>query len=390
MRFSAVLFSILASVAVAQRRWAIEQSRLATILFGITYVDEFNGFVQGAQDGSGPLILRSTNGGSSYQQVGHTGNTFFFMSGAAHSPINAAAGGVGLLAPGVQYTTTGTSFVDANIPVGFPPVSATQSGATVRGRAGFRDGAFGFTGMFGGSDGVAFTANGGTSWTLHTIPNLPAEVRNGAFPTLTTWYISGGTWPSKKKRGDLSGDIQVTEHVSVAVNNETLKSSVQITAEAGQAGEREDYVGFIYKTTNGGASFQQVFFNAGQYYFNGIDCIDVNTCLVVAEGRGGARLFGTRNGGISWDERLFVPGAAASLFDVKWVNGAEAWACGGVLDLSFTGRFYHSTDGGVNWVNNPFPGVYGTTLTFAPVGTSYHGHATALTIDGQSSTLVYK
>jgi len=111
---------------------------------------------------------------------------------------------------------------------------------------------------------------------------------------------------------------------------------------------------------------------------------------VVAEGLTGAFLFVTNDGGATWNRRLTIPGRAASLFDVKFVNSREAWACGGIIDFAFTGQFFRSLDGGNTWQANPFPGVYGTSLTFATVGQGYEGHATALTIDGQSSTLVYR
>jgi len=309
-----------------------------------------------------------------------------FMSGAAHSAENAASAGVGILASGIQYTQTGDSFRDANVPIGFPPVGASQSGAVVRGRAGFRDGAFGFVGMFGGTEGVAFSANGGSSWNVFTIPNAPSQCRYGSFPSLTTWYVSGGTWPGKKQSDHSQHPL--SEHVTTHFNNETQQASVEIIEES--SAEKNGYVAFISKTTDGGRTWTQVFHQELNYYFNGIDCIDIQNCMVVAEGSDGAYLFSTRNGGTSWEQRFMVPGRTASLFDVKYVNNREAWACGGILDFSFTGSFYHTLDAGDSWNLNPMPGVYGTTLTFAPVGGSYHGHATALTLDGQSSTLVYK
>jgi len=384
MRFVSCL--VLLALVAAQPRWSLERSRLATILFGITYVDEFNGFVQGAQDGSGPLILRSRNGGSNYESVSHSGSTLMFMSGTAHTALNAAAGGVGILSSGIQYTQEGSRFQDASLPIGFPPVGASQSGAAVRDRANFRDGAFGFVGMFSGVEGVAFTGNGGSSWRIHPIPNAPSQVRYGAYPSMTTWYVSGGTWPDKKQADH--SHFAVSEHIITRFNNETAGASVDIISEASTS--KNGYVAFISKTVDGGATWTRVFFQESNFYFNGIDCIDVNNCFVVAEGSDGAYLFATADAGATWQQAFMIPGRAASLFDVKYVGNREAWACGGILDFAFTGQFYHTVDAGRTWTPNPFPGVYGTTLTFAPVAGGYHGHATALTFDGQSSTLVYK
>jgi len=203
---------------------------------------------------------------------------------------------------------------------------------------------------------------------------------------MTTWYVSGGTWPGKKSSDPSL--FTVSEHLNVHYDNVTQRASAEIIENA--SAEKDGYVAFISKTTDGGRTWTRVFYDTSTFYFNGIDCADEYNCLVVAEGRDGAYLFGTVNGGTSWDQRLFIPGRSASLFDVKYVTSREIWACGGILDLSFTGNFFHSIDGGRVWQPNPLPGVYGTTLTFAPVRGSYHGHATALTLDGQSSTLVYK
>jgi photosystem II stability/assembly factor-like uncharacterized protein len=379
---------LLVAAAAQQPRWQVARSRLATILFGISFVDENTGFVQGAQDGEGPIVLRSTDGGNRYDRLAHSGGTFMFMSGAAHSATSAAAAGLGILTSGVQYTTTGNQFVDANVPMGFPPIGTSQSGAVVKGRAGQRDGAFGFVGSFSETRGIAFTANGGSTWSLSTIPDAPAQARYGSYPTLQTWYVSGGRWPPRAAKKEDGHRVEISEHIATVFANASA-STVEFTNEASESDS--GYIAYITKTTDGGQTWQQVFFNdADGYYFNGIDCADHLNCLVVAEGRDGARLFGTRNGGQSWEQRLFVPGRSASLFDVKYVNAQEAWACGGILDLSFTGSFFHSVDGGNTWTQHPLPGVYGTTLSFVAVRGSYQGHATALTLDGQSSTLVYK
>lgn len=377
------------AVVSAQPRWQVERSRLATILFGISYVDEFNGFVQGAQDGSGPLVYFTNDGGSSYQNANIDQGNGLFMAGAAHSATRAVAGGLGVISSGIQVTSNTRDFRMANIPA---LIGQTQSAGRVK--SGSRDGAFGFVGSWPPlveSGSVAFSANAGATWSFHTVGG-PAQARYGAYPSLTTWYVSGGTWPRNQNLKLKEGDFEVSQKVVFRASNETgaFRSSVSYPAIDEQSSDKNGYIGYISKTVDGGRTFQRVFINEGQYYFNGIDCADVNNCLAVAEGAAGAYLFGTNDGGATWTQRLFLAGRSASLFDVKFVNAREAWACGGILDLSFTGQFYRTVDGGVTWTPNPVPGVYGTTLTFADVRSTYHGHATGLTLDGQSSTLVYK
>ena len=47
----------------------------------------------------------------------------------------------------------------------------------------FSSGAFGFVGQFGSTQGVDFTPNGGLTWTLSNIPDVPSQPRYGAYPT---------------------------------------------------------------------------------------------------------------------------------------------------------------------------------------------------------------
>jgi hypothetical protein len=267
-------------------------------------------------------------------------------------------------------------------------VGSSQSGGAVKNRRQFRDGAFGFVGSFSEVRGVSFTPDGGSTWNMIPIPETPAPARYGSYPSMTTWYVSGGRWPPRADKKEDASRFELSEHLAALFPNSTA-ASFEVSPEP--TNEKTGYIAYIVKTTNGGQSWQQVFYNEDDaYYFNGIDCADENTCLAVAEGLNGARLMGTTDGGNTWTQRLFLPGRAASLFDVKFVNSREAWACGGMFDLSFTGRFYHTLDSGNTWTEHQIPGVLGTTLTFTPVGESYHGHATAITLDGQSSTLVYK
>jgi len=76
------------------------------------------------------------------------------------------------------------------------------------------------------------------------------------------------------------------------------------------------------------------------------------------------------------------------------LNATEGWACGGILtQRNFAGEFWHTSDGGKTWKNQSVAGVYGTTLSFVWVNQTlgqYVGWATAFTLNGQSSVLMYK
>ena len=116
-------------------------------------------------------------------------------------------------------------------------------------------------------------------------------------------------------------------------------------------------IGAIWKTTDGGSTWEQSYSNGGSFYFNDIDCCDENVCYAVAEGNiesgstsPGARIFGTTDGGNTWTQQYWNSDDAASLMGVHCISDLEAWAAGGIdSSQDYGGVFLHTLDGGKNW-----------------------------------------
>jgi hypothetical protein len=233
-------------------------------------------------------------------------------------------------------------------------------------------------------DGVTMTNDGGATlqyfdWGFGT------QARYGAYPSNTTWFISGGTWPAQK-RNTFSKGYDLTPRFRIRLDG-NLAASVEINTEKSAMGNSEGYLGVIGRTRNGGQTFEVVYNDTNRFYFNGIDCADVNNCWAVAEGPEGAWILATNDGGDTWKEQHFVAGGG--LFDVKMVNSKEGWAVGASLTVvTFNALFLHTQDGGETWVNaNSIENAWPNSIT---VVNSDRAYATAFLRSGLSSILAYK
>ncbi len=210
-------------------------------------------------------------------------------------------------------------------------------------------------------------------------PTLP----QGAFPSEDVWYLAAGGWPVSKT----VGQVQLTDRIFVdettgafSFRNESLASAKGL----GKSGNSAE----ILKTTDGGLTFTSVFTDVGSFYFNGIHCASEDVCMVVAEGNGAGTVYGTQNGGETWEILLKdTDGEGVGLFQVRMISELEAWAVGGnLVRVGFEARFHHTVDGGATWTVDTVPQVYATSLTMP---SSNVGYATGLTPDSQSSLLAF-
>eukprot|EP00483_Globobulimina_turgida_P012880 UN12904 len=119
--------------------------------------------------------------------------------------------------------------------------------------------------------------------------------------------------------------------------------------------------GAIYKSSDAGTTWTEQFYNEDTFYFNGIDCCDVNNCYAVSEGDSesgsqnpGSRVWMTSDGGNKWNMVFHDPDDGASLMAVKCLsNGTEAYAGGGDIasGRDFSGYIFHTVDRGQTWSN---------------------------------------
>jgi len=355
-------------------------------------VSPADGYLAGDQNGIGPVILKTTDGGNTYRPCNHSGYSAMFLSIAMGSPTNGVVAGLGFgkNLHGIDYTTDGDTFAWGG---STEFVEESQNVEAIKGVKG----GFGITGDFNAANGVAVSTDGGVNWTNY---NCSAEsyARYGSFPSANTWYVSAGTWPAyDSSKGNnfktLTQRIRVRQGVGMEV---TLSNQTDIQPPRRSLLQVPGYYAEISKTSDGGKTWNTVFHDIGNFYFNGIDCVDENTCWVVGESESdsltpGARILHTADGGANWEVQLYVNDSTYSLLDIGFVNATEGWAIGGILTERFDGEFWHTTDAGKTWNPQQLAGVYGTALSFAWVSdTQYVGWATAFTRNGQSSVLIYK
>jgi len=123
----------------------------------------------------------------------------------------------------------------------------------------------------------------------------------------------------------------------------------------------------IVKTSDGGKTWTSLFYDEGNFYFNEIDCADETHCCAVGEAdtsaAPGVRIYCTSDG-TTFKRVLFNADADFSIMAIQAISQSEWWAAGGDMGSSFTGYFWHSTDGGDTWTTQTIPGVYGNSLSF--------------------------
>lgn len=146
------------------------------------------------------------------------------------------------------------------------------------------------------TDGILFT---GKWFAKDFHPEAPA--RYGSFPSSDVWYVTGGSWPSTDEV------VEGTYHdISAKLRYHADKGKFEQREQTRKDDVNSTYTALIAKTTDGGNTWVEQFYDEGNYYFNGIDCISEDVCMAVAEGfvkdggQGGARVFKTTNGGANW------------------------------------------------------------------------------------------
>jgi len=234
---------------------------------------------------------------------------------------------------------------------------------------------------------LAMSRDGGSSFTVSGVPNLGAWVRYAAYPSETTWYVSGGSWRNEKRRVD--GQHEFSAKVRMLHGEKGSKVMFSHFDNA-TTSEDDGYRAAVARTTDGGRTWERVFYeSAGGFYFNQIDCPSVNSCFITGEGNAPALIMATHDGGRTW-QQVWQGTPDYDLMGIEFLSDREGWACGLRLDrqnFQFITIFLHTVDGGQTWDEQTLPGFFCTDMSFV---NSRLGRATALSLEGVSSTLVYR
>eukprot|EP01040_Poterioochromonas_malhamensis_P008864 gene8863-9602_t len=224
-------------------------------------------------------------------------------------------------------------------------------------------------GRFDGVNGVAVTTDGGVSWNTYDLgvnSNTGLNARYGSFPTATTWYVGAGTWPHQTDAKLTNGNVaRITSRLSVYYDVGDGTPQTTFLSARNLLGT---YPGAIFKTTNGGQAFTQVYNSGGKHYINQIDCFDDQHCVAAGEDAKSALILSTCDGGSTWQKKLELFGPY-SLHSVKMISVSEIFVGGGSPSVGpfatkdIDGYYYHTTDGGQNWSLQQING-YGYDFSF--------------------------
>jgi hypothetical protein len=380
-----IAHSLILGVACAGT-WDVLDNNFDTIILAVAFADTKNGIVPYDDNGSGPGVKVTTDGGQTWSHGTPTQYSTLLMD-AAYVGKNAVIGGVF----DTQWSADGGNTF--NVSKG--DLLVGQNCETIRGLT--DDQFFGITGGdIRNRNGVAISTDAGKTVTFYNISEAQTIARYGAFPSRKVWYISAGQFP-QSENGDSSLVRELTRRVHYHVNPVTGRLSVKLqrtdTTQPLKPTPNVDWAGQILKTADGGATWTSQFWTT-DFYFNGIDCEDENKCCAVGESdtgsAPGARIFCTTDG-TKWMQVYFASGAEHSLLGIRSVPGSpgEWFAGGGDLPSQFniTGTFPHSTDGGQTWNVETLKKVYVTDLSIVDAS---HGWGSTIEEDEQSGLVIYK
>jgi len=379
--------------------WSVQAMGLAAILDGVSFVDSQHGWVSGAGNSVGSEVLYTSDAGAHWHRATDSGASLLYLDIAMNSAKSGVVSGLGLgPVAGTDYTTNGTVFMPSE------EIALESESQSVEGIVGVPLG-YGVTGQYGPKNGVAITTDGGHTFTMYDcgLDNETTLTRYGAFPSATTWYLTGGAWPGvseQRARGRVENFRQLTPRISLHVDPVTRSAkpvfdfSERHMPKQTPEGNNGFYAA-VAKTTDGGKTWKTVFSNVNNFYPNQISCPTVNDCWFLGESEGpsnnpGARIIHTSNGGKTWTTQWHSTDPEYSLMALNMLSSTEGWAAGGVLNRSIEGEWMYTSDGGKTWVNNTVKGVYGNDMSFVKSGNSFVGWATAFTAEGISALVQYK
>lgn len=350
------------NVANAEATWHYTGVTNVTSMLGISTLSDTTVYGAITDESFGPGVIVSTDAGATSNFYGPAGSLINL-----DIAINNADEGV-VVGLGKIFVTKdgGKTLTD------YPLLGAAQSVSS------FGDHSFGVAGYFtnskGHTNGVSVSVDGGDTFTNYDSGLVYGvnDVRYASFPAKDTWYLSAGSWHSS---------------TTLSENQHTVTSRLIVDKKSGESkwlerskSSTDVESGAIAKTTDGGKTFRTVY-NTDKYYFNAIDCIDTETCTAVMENGEEAYALMTTDGGKNWN--IVLKDDDSTLMCVKMISKEEAWVAGGRgYGPERYGHFWHTTDGGRNWVQNLVEGGICTDIGFADG--SAVGYASVSTMVGYS------
>eukprot|EP00004_Rigifila_ramosa_P010388 TRINITY_DN2222_c0_g4_i1.p1 TRINITY_DN2222_c0_g4~~TRINITY_DN2222_c0_g4_i1.p1 ORF type:complete len:386 (-),score=97.77 TRINITY_DN2222_c0_g4_i1:39-1196(-) len=383
------MFALALLAAAASAEWVIQNRNLGTIVLGVEFSDENNGRFGGSIDGFGPAIWYTRDGGVTLEQqiddIFTVPAAIFDMTTEGN---NTVAGGLGawfgLLGPGASYTIDdGETWVPSEDQVFF--AAAYQSVETVESTT-FLTG-YWANATFDGY-GVSVSKDGGQTyefydWGIAGPPGYewPETPRYGSFLSSQVGFVAGGHWPSDSEidlLGIKGANYALSQYVRIPVPESQLPQKTQAKATG--------YRAVVAKTVDGGVTWELLYDNESDYYFNQISMANETHGCAVAEGNN-AYVLCTYDGGLNWETTLTV--ASASLVAVQFVDETYAVVGGADLQAGITAAFWESYDAGRTWARMPVVDAAFHLVFNMDMESRSVGYAAAINLGNSCSTLKF-
>lgn len=313
------------------------------------------------------------------------------VGGTAAAP-HGAVGGMGI-GDGVQYFYNSTTLYPSSQPflVLTQDIRATADGKNV------------MVVEQGGTNSVLFSTNYGENFTNFVVnslmPSNETETRYGAIADAKTWFVTLGNWPNggSSSSSQSSKDAIVISPRTTLVRDASAKKGWRRvhTPRPVSVTENDGYTCLVAKTTDAGATWHNVMYEAKNAYPNGIDCASPTHCVAVGEGfneKAGGHVWVTFDG-LTFAETLHLKDNSSgqfSIMSVKFNGDNEVWVGGSFASQSSsTGIIYQSQDGGRTWAQSSADLQFIAEISDISFTSSGVGFATAMTTFNDCTILRY-
>ncbi|EDQ87226.1 uncharacterized protein MONBRDRAFT_38017 [Monosiga brevicollis MX1] len=353
MKATICVLATAVALATATPGWNLVAENLLTTELGIGFHSETEGFIAGDANGEGPAILKSTDGGKTWNasQADFGADALLLALGVADDTVIVTS------IFGELYSNDDGDTFERGLGGGL-----SQS-VRYLGKDGDGGSKFGCAGQYRGHQGIALTTDGGKLWKPVFADKLFTAARYAAFPSDSVWYIAAGEWPES------ASDDQPASNDDMPTRSPRLRRSDFQDAdgyfpstfsfrETRRVEADNGYKAQIVKSTDGGKTWVTQFAQNGTFYFNGIDCTSEDHCCAVGESSDppflGAGIWCTQDG-TNWNRTFYAPyqsdpTVGFSLLDIRWASETVGWAIGGELNsLAPKAWFVKTTDGGKTW-----------------------------------------
>lgn len=369
-------------------KWTVLSGQFSAVTIGIGFRNDKVGWTTQTTGSDLPTVVGTTDGGASWAPVAQTPATPLPMSLTAKKGSGAAGvvGVTGLAA--TEYSMDGQHF---NRSIALVPVSQDIK---------YQNGHMTIT----SPSGPCVSTTNGIFYTCYKVPyknDKTGEIgRYSSSPSANIIYHTAGTWPD-----DAKGARATSEYLEITKHLRMVSTSGGVRYEMGpknRSGANDDptanstYIAELWKSSDGGKTWQNLISETGSFYFNDIHCFDDTHCVAVGEGFSedssspGARVYVTNDGETFKEVHRESTTGQESLMTAKMLSTTEHWAGGTTKSGGITAPLLalHSTNAGGNYTNE-YNNVLGQMITSMDFISSEHGYATTVNALQISSLLQY-